>query len=150
MALIDTAMQAVHLVFAGAWTGSVVFVAYAVLPTVASGDASVGVIESLLAKLKLISRASALVLLATGGHMAGTLYTAESLTGSPTGHAVLGMVVLWFLLAALVEIGASRMGDALDEGKVRTAAERGGTLLQGAAVVALLLLVDAGYLAMPL
>ncbi len=150
MALVDTAVQAVHLVFAGIWTGSVVFVAYAVLPTVASGDARVGVVETVLAKLKLISRASALLLFVTGGHMAATLYTPESLTGSPPGHAVLAMLALWFLLAALVEVGASRMGDALAEGKIRTAAEQGGTFLKGGAVVAVLLLVDAGYLAMPL
>jgi hypothetical protein len=150
MAVIDTAMQAVHLVFAGVWTGSVVFVAYAVLPTAASGEASVPVLEAVLSKLKLISRASAVLLFVTGGHLAAALYTVESLTGSPTGHAVLAMLVLWFLLAALVEIGASRAGDALEAGKIRTAAADGGPFLKGAAVVAVLLLVDAGYLSLPL
>jgi len=147
MALIDTAVQAVHLVFAGVWTGSVVFAAYALLPTVESGDANAGVVTAMLGKLKLVSRASSLLLLLTGGHMAGTLYTVESLTGSSRGHAVLGMVALWFLLAALVEVGASKMEAELEEGRIRTAAVEGGRFLKAGALVAVLLLADAGYLA---
>ncbi|SEO22413.1 Copper resistance protein D [Halogranum amylolyticum] len=146
MAVIDAAMASAHLLFAGLWTGSVLFTSYAVLPTAASGDIDVAPLETIVGKLTTVSRASALFLLLSGGHLAGTRYTAESLFGSPRGHLVLAMVVLWFVLAALVEIGASKLRDGLDERKVRTPARDARRLFTAAAVVALLLLVDAGLL----
>lgn len=146
MAVIDTVMASAHLLFAGLWTGSVLFAAYAVIPTAASGDINAGPLDTIVGKLTTVSRASALFLLLSGGHLAGTRYTTESLFGSPRGHLVLAMVALWFVLAALVEIGASKMRDGLDEQKVRSPARDAQTLFTAAAVVALLLLVDAGLL----
>jgi hypothetical protein len=146
MAVIDAVMASAHLLFAGLWTGSVLFTAYAVIPTAANGDINAGPLDAIVGKLTTVSRASALFLLLSGGHLAGTRYTTESLFGSPRGHLVLTMVALWFVLAALVEIGASKMSDGLDEQKVRSPARDAQTLFTAAAVVALLLLVDAGLL----
>lgn len=127
MAIADLVTNALHTLFAGLWTGSVLFVALAGLP-----DDGVD-------WLRYISRASALVLLLTGGHLAGTRYTAESLTGTTGGWAVLAMVVLWFTLAGLVEVAASKYEDGGPEAAT--------TLFRAAAVVAVLLLLDAGLLA---
>jgi hypothetical protein len=146
MAIVDAAMASAHLVFAGLWTGSVLFTAYAVIPTAAAGEINVGPLDTIVGKLKTVSRASALFLLLSGGHLAGTRYTAESLFGSTRGYLVLTMVALWFVLAALVEVGASKMDDGLGEKKVRTPARDAQRIFTAAAVVALLLLVDAGLL----
>ena len=146
MSIIDSAMGVTHMLFAGLWTGSVLFTAYAVVPTAAAGDINAGPLDAIVGKLTTVSRASALFLFLSGGHLAGTLYTVESLTGSPRGHLVITMLVLWFLLAALVEVGASKMRNGLDQQKVRTPAHDALRFFQAAAVVALLLLVDAGLL----
>jgi uncharacterized membrane protein len=127
MAIADLVSNALHTLFAGLWTGSVLFVTLAGMP------------KDGVDWLRYISRASALVLLLTGGHMAGTAYTAESLTGTAGGWAVLAMVVLWFTLAGLVEVAASRYESGGPEAST--------TLFRVAGVVAVLLLLDAGLLA---
>lgn len=139
MALLETAVTIVHLLFAGLWTGGVVFVALGVVSLSDRDGVGAAALRSILDRLTLLSRVSALVLLLTGGHMAAERYTADSLTGSGDGHLVLTMVLLWAVLAALVEIGASRIDDAGN-------AAAGRTVLYGAAVVAIGLLVDAGLL----
>lgn len=146
MSVIDSVMASAHLLFAGLWTGSVLFTAYAVLPTALTGEVNAGPMEAIVGKLTNVSRASALFLLLSGGHLAGTRYTAESLFGTSRGYLVLAMVALWFVLAALVEIGSSKLTDGLDQNKVRTPAHDAKPFFTAAAVVALLLLVDAGLL----
>ncbi|WP_284013649.1 CopD family protein [Halobaculum litoreum] len=104
------------------------------------------VLGSITAGVSWITRIGALVFLATGGHMAATVYGAEGLFAPPRGHVVLTMLGLWVVMTGLVEVGGSRIRSALDEGKVRTAARDGGTFLRAAAGVGLLLLVLGGYL----
>jgi len=147
MSALDTAMYAVHLLFGGVWTGSVVFVTWGVLPTAMDGTANAEPLASVVGKLKLVSRASALVLLLSGGHLAGNLYTVDSLTGGSRGHLVLSMVALWFVLAALVEIGSGKLSDGFDEMKVREPAREARPFLLVASVVAGLLLLNGGVLA---
>ena len=144
MSTVDAAIFATHLVFAGLWSGSVLFMSYAVLPTALNGDSRPTPLSSITGKLKTVSRASAVLMLVTGGHLAATRYTAESLTGTGRGHLVITMVVLWFALAALVEIGASKLTDGFDQQKVRQPARDAKPFLYGASLVAVLLLVDAG------
>lgn len=117
----------IHLVFAGLWTGSVLFVALAGLP------------EGGLSKLRQITRASAVLLLLTGGHQAAMGYGDGLLTGTTAGWAVIVMVVLWLALAGVVEVGASKYDDG--------GAEAAAPFWNAGAVVALLLLIDAGLLA---
>jgi uncharacterized membrane protein len=149
MSLVDTAVYAVHLLFGGVWTGSVVFVTVAVLPTARDGLANAEPLAPVVGKLRNISRLSAVVMLLTGGHMAGAAadYTVESLTGTTRGHLVLGMVALWFLLIGLVEVGGGKLADGFEEMKVREPACEARPFLLAATVVSLLLLVDAGLLA---
>jgi uncharacterized membrane protein len=147
MSAVDTALYAVHLLFAGVWAGSVVFVTYGVFPTAMDGTANAEPLAAVVGKLKVVSRASALVLLLSGGHMAQAGYTVDSLTGSTRGHLVLGMVALWFVLAALVEIGAGKLADGFDDLKVREPAREARPFLLGASLVAVLLLINGGLLA---
>ncbi|WP_276271965.1 transporter [Haloarcula litorea] len=144
MSAVDAAIYGIHLLFAGLWSGSVMFVAYAVLPTAMDGDANAAPLSTVTGKLTTVSRASALLLLLTGGHLAATKYTAGSLFGTTRGYLVVAMVVLWFLLAGLVEVGASKLSDGFAQQKVREPAREARPFLLGAAVVAGLLLLDAG------
>jgi hypothetical protein len=144
MSFVDAAIFATHLVFAGLWAGTVLFTSYAVLPTALAGDLRAGTLSTLTGKLQTVSRASSVLLLVTGGHLAATRYTTESLFGSGRGYLVLAMVVLWFTLAALVEIGASKLTDGVAQQKVRQPAADARPFLLGASLTAVLLLVDAG------
>ncbi len=140
-------MYTLHLVFGGVWAGSVVFVTLGVLPTARDGTANAEPLRAVIERLRWVSRTSALVLFASGGHMAGQLYTVESLTGSPRGHLVLSMVALWLALAALVEIGSSKLAGGFDQMKVRQPARDARPFFLAGSVVAALLLVVGGLLA---
>jgi hypothetical protein len=147
MAAIDTAVQTVHVLFAGLWTGSVVLFAIGVLPSGVQGDIGTEPLARITGSLTTLSRVSVLLLLVTGGHLAGTLYTVETLTGTTRGYLVLAMVGLWLVMAGLVEVGGSRMREGLAADKIRTPARESRPFYRGAAVVAVLSLVDAGLLA---
>ncbi|WP_459193890.1 CopD family protein [Halosimplex sp. J119] len=147
MAALDFAMYVLHLLFAGVWAGSVIFVTVAVWPTARDGTANAKPLRFVVERLRWVSRASALVLFASGGHMAGQLYTVESLTGQPRGHLVLTMVALWLALAGLVEVGSSKLADGFDEKKVRQPARDARPFFLAASVVAGLLLIVGGLLA---
>lgn len=129
------------------WVGSVVFVAGAVLPAAVDGALDAAPLESLSRKLVIGSRGASVVMFLTGGHLAGTRYTVETLTGTGRGHLVLAMLALWLALAALVEVGCGRLADGLREKRVRAPARDAATAFRAAAVVGVLLLVDAGLLA---
>lgn len=147
MAVVNTAVGVLHLLFAGLWTGAVAFVAWQVVPLFRDGDLGVEPGTAIISGLRGLSRASALVLLLTGGHLAASRYTAATLFGSGRGHLVLTMVALWLVLTGLVEVASGRALDELEAGRLRTAGETTATLFAAAAVVALLLLVVAGLLA---
>jgi uncharacterized membrane protein len=149
MSALDTAMYALHLLVAGVWAGSVVFLTVAVLPTAKDGTANAAPLEFVVSRLRTISRASAVLLLVSGGHMAAAIHTVDSLTGEPRGHLVLAMVVLWFLLAGLVEVGAGKLADGFDDRKVREPAREARPFLLGATAIAVLLLINGGILASP-
>jgi hypothetical protein len=136
MAAIETAVYATHMVFAGLLTGSVLFAAMT-FPRIA-GNVSTSVREILAGTLRNVSRASAALLVLTGGYMLtlGGYTDAGALTGTGRGHAVIGMVVLWFLLTGLTEVAGSR----IESGDDAT------TFLYGGAVLAVALLLDAGWL----
>jgi uncharacterized membrane protein len=145
--VVDTSMYSLHLLFGGVWTGAVVFATLAILPLARDGVANAEPLAQIVGKLRTLSRASALVMLATGGHMAGTGYTVESLTGSTRGHLVLGMVALWLLLIVLVEVGGGKLAAGFDEKKVREPAREARPFFLAGSLVAVLLLLDAGLLA---
>jgi uncharacterized membrane protein len=141
------AARTIHLVFAALWAGSVCFVAAVVLPLARDGAFNTTrPLEVISGKLTTVSRVSSLVLLLTGGHLAGRGYTAETLFGTLGGRLVLAMVVLWLALTALVEIGAKRLEAGLTGKKIREPARDSLTAFRAAAVAAVGLLVVAGLL----
>ena len=139
MAAIDTAMTAIHLLFAGLWAGATVFVSLGVLPAARDGTISRDGLGSVAGRFAITSRASALLLLLSGGYAAGEEYTAASLVGTTAGRLVIAMVVLWLVLAGLSEVGASRLGAGR--------ADAAGRLFAAASVVAVALLLVGGVLA---
>lgn len=147
MTVATTVSQVLHLLFAALWTGSVVFVAWAIVPGARDGEFDAAPLEPVMSKLRTLTRVSAVVFLLTGGHLAGTKYTSETLFSTGRGHLVLTMLVLWVVLTGLVEVGAGKFLSGLDDLKVRQPAREARPFLLGGAAVALLLLVDAGLLA---
>ncbi|MFC6872311.1 CopD family protein [Halobellus marinus] len=145
--VLDTVMTTLHVLVGALWVGSVVFVAGAILPAAVSGDLDAAPLEAIADRLVYFSRGASVVMLLTGGHLAGTGYTVATLTGSWRGHLVLAMLLLWLVLSALVEIGRSRLVDGLQQKRVRAPAKAATTVFRAAAVVGVLLLVDAGLLA---
>jgi uncharacterized membrane protein len=146
MTLVDAGTYAVHLLFAGLWTGSVLFVWYGVLPVARDGNLNAAPLGAIAGKLERVSRVSALVLLLSGGYMGIRRYTVGTLFGSGGGHLVVTMIVLWVVLAGLVEVGTGKLTDGTDREKVREPAREAGRFFQAASLVAVLLLVNAGVL----
>ena len=143
---VEVASYAIHSVFAGVWTGTVVFVTYAVVSPARDGTINAAPLGAIAGKLKLVSRLSALLLFLTGSHMAGVGYTSESLFGTQQGYLVLSMLTCWFLLAGMVEVGASKLTDGTERDKVREPARNAWRFFQVATVLAVLLLVISGLL----
>ncbi|SFR45356.1 CopD family protein [Halogeometricum limi] len=144
---LDTAMTTIHVLTGAVWVGSVVFVAGVVLPAALDGSLDAAPLETFADRLVYGSRAASVVMFLTGGHLAGSKYTFELLANSFRGHLVLAMLALWFVLTALVEVGRSRLVDGLREKRVRGPVSDTRNLFRAAAVVGVLLLVDAGLLA---
>ena len=144
--VLDTVMTTIHVLVGALWVGSVVFVAGVILPAATGGALDAAPLETIADRLVYLSRGASVVMLLTGGHLAGTGYTVASLTGSARGHLVLAMLGLWFVFTALVEIGRGRLVDGLREKRVRAPASAATGVFRAAAGVGALLLVDAGLL----
>ncbi|MBZ6494513.1 copper resistance protein CopD [Natrinema longum] len=141
------AARTIHLVVAALWAGSVCFVAAVVLPLARDGAFNTThPLEVISGKLTTISRVSSVVLLLSGGHLAGNAYTFGSLFGTTNGRLVVAMVALWLLLTALVEIGTKRFETGLTGKKIREPARDSLPTFRAAAVTAIALLVVAGLL----
>ncbi|MGM0606530.1 MAG: transporter [Halobacteriota archaeon] len=147
MSVIDIVMWSLHAAFAGLWTGSVLFFTGAVLPAATVGTIDGDALLAISGRLRSLTRLGAVAFVVTGGHMAGTRYTVETLTGSGRGHLVVTMLALWLVLTVLVEIGGSRLESAATADGVEAAVDRSRPVFLVGAVVAVLLLVDAGVLA---
>ncbi|GAA0513786.1 hypothetical protein SAMN04488066_103218 [Halorubrum aquaticum] len=149
MSILDAVMWSVHVGFAVLWTGSVLFVALAVVPPATRGDVGSDALTAVVGRLRWISRIAALAFLGSGGHMAGTLYTVESLTGTGRGHLVLTMLALWFVITGLVEVASGKLLDGLETGKLREPARDAKPFFYGAAGLSVGLILTAGLLASP-
>lgn len=150
--VVDTTMWVLHVVFAGVWTGSVLFVAGIVMPTAYRGEIGVDLLDGFLSKLQLLTRVSAVVFLATGAHLVGARYTGippdfGALFAIPSGHTVVTMFGLWLVLTGLLEVASRRVRTGLRDRKLREPAREARRLFQSAAGLAVLLLVTGGLLA---
>lgn len=145
---LEVTAYAIHAVFAGLWTGSVLFVALGVLPLARDGTLNASPLSAVTGRLTVLTRTSVLVLLVTGAYMGvARSYTTDSLTGSTSGYLVISMIVLWFLLAGMVEVGTSKLADGADQNKVREPARDARPFLFAGAVLAVLLLLNSGLIA---
>lgn len=143
MSTIDVVVRTVHSITAAAWVGSVLFVAFGLLPSALDGSLNASPSRAIVSRFRWLSRGCSALLFLTGGHLAGTGYTVDSLTGSGRGHLVLTMLALWFVLTGLVEVAAGKLDRGFADQKVRTPASEAKPFLYAASVVAVLLLVDA-------
>lgn len=146
METVEVASYTVHTLFAGLWTGAVLFVTLAILPVARDGMLNASPLHAIAGKLKTISRVSALALLATGSHMAAVQHTSTTLFETQGGWLVLSMVGLWLFLMAAVEIGAKKLTDGTGRDKVREPAHEARLTFLVASALAALLLVNAGLL----
>ncbi len=141
--------QFLHLLAASIWIGGVFFVAFAVVPAARDGRLEHKMARTFANRFDKVSIASAVVLFVTGGHMAGTRYTAESLTSTFEGYMVLSMLVLWLVLLGLVQIGKAKLTSSGGPEGFREAAKLATPWYRGAAVVSVLLLGTAALLNYP-
>ena len=146
MELIDLTVAGVHLLFGGLWTGSILFVTVAVLPTARDGTIDSEPLARVTSRFTTIARSSALVTLATGAYWASA-YDVGKLVETTEGKLVVAMVLLWIGLGALSEIGAARLADGTDKRKVRTPATEARPFFLVGSLLAVALLLDAGALA---
>ncbi len=149
MDLIHAVMWTIHVGFAILWTGSVLFVTLAVLPPATRGEIGSDVLGSLVGRLRWITRAAAVAFVVSGGHMAGQLYTVDTLAGTGRGHLVLTMIALWLLVTGLIEAAGGKLSRGLDAGKLREPARDVKPLFYVAAALSVALVVTAGLLANP-
>jgi LPXTG-motif cell wall-anchored protein len=82
----------------------------------------------------------------SGGHLAGTLYTAETLQTTGQGNLVLTMVGLWLVLAVVLFFGFRRLTGSPSEKSAVAPATKARPWFLGASVVSIALLVVAGLL----
>lgn len=136
MAALDTVMRVVHLLAGGLLAGSVVYVAWVLRD--ADGESALGreAVETLAGTLTSLSRVCAVLLLVSGGYMAAVLGSA--LRGTP-GMLVGIMILLWLIVTMLVEVGNSKLAGGASVSEIQQ-------YYGVAAVAAILLLIDAGYL----
>ena len=138
-----TAARVAHVVFAAAWTGSTLAVALFVVPAARRGVLAAAPVEWIADRFTKLSVASVVVMLLTGGHLAGNLYTFEALANSSRGHLVVGMTGLWLVLAGLAHVATSRLTGS---GDVQGAAGDATPWFAAASAVSVALLVLAGLL----
>lgn len=145
MSLINLLTTITHMVFAGVWTGSVIFVSLGVLPFHGTGLVSREALGRIVERERWVTRISALVLLITGGPLTSSQYSISKLIGSTRGYAVLAMIVLWVVLVTLIETAGSQVHES--GGKAtREIPEQTQWLFDVAALSAVLLLIVSGYL----
>jgi len=149
MDVINPVMWSLHVGFAILWTGSVLFITLAVYPSALRGDIAGDALAAIVERLRWITRIAAVAFLVSGGHMAGNLYTVDSLTGTSRGHLVLSMLALWFVTTGLVEVAGGKLTSGLDAGKLREPARDARPFFYAAAALSVGLILTAGLLANP-
>ena len=150
MSLAEAAAWSLHVGFAVFWTGSVLFVAVAVVPPATRGDIGADALAHIVGRLRWSTRIAALAFLASGGYMAETRYTVDALFATGRGHLVLAMVALWFATTGLVEAASGMLADGLDAGNLREPARDARPFFYAAAGLSVGLVLTAGLLAAPL
>ncbi|WP_375140830.1 hypothetical protein [Salinarchaeum laminariae] len=143
--MLDVVMT-IHTIFAALWTGGTLLVAGAVLPAARKELLGKKALALIGRRFWYLTIASVLLLLFTGGHLAGTIYTAESLQSTERGHLVLTMVGLWLILPIVLYGGFRQLTDIPSEKPASTAAVEARPWFLGASIISIALLIVAGLL----
>lgn len=143
--ILDVVMT-VHTLFAALWTGGTLLVAGAVIPAARKNLLDERALSLITRRFSYLTIASVLLLLFSGGHLAGNLYTAESLTSTMQGNLVLTMVALWFVLAVVLFFGFRRLTGSSSEKSAVAPATQARPWFLGASIISIALLVVAGLL----
>ena len=143
---IEVTSYVLHALFAGLWTGAVIFVTLGVLPVARDGDMNAAPLRTIAQSLVRLSRLSAVILFITGSHMAAAVHTGDSLTGTTGGHLVLVMLALWAVLIGMVEVGTGKLRSGTTRDKVREPAREAWRFYFIASLTAVSLLVVSGLL----
>ena len=143
--VLDVAMT-IHTMFAALWTGGTLVIAGAVIPAARSKMLGREGLTLIARRFWYLTVASVLLLLFSGGHLAGTLYTAETLQSTGRGHLILAMVGLWLVLAIVLFVGFRRLTSSSSEKTAVAAATTARPWFLGASVVSIALLIVAGLL----
>lgn len=143
--ILDVVMT-VHALFAALWTGGTLLVAGTVIPAARRELLGEKALSLITQRFSYLTIASVLLLLFSGGHLAGNLYTVQSLTSTMRGNLVLTMVTLWLVLAVVLFFGCRRLTGTSAEKSAATAASAARPWFLGASVVSIALLVVAGLL----
>ena len=106
MGVLLSASYVVHVLSALFWIGAILFVASLHLPA-RDGPAPAD-LGWTLDRLLWVTRWTGIALPATGLYQIWVLYPMPRLFGTPRGHLVLGMFLLWGVLNGLVEMGVYR------------------------------------------
>lgn len=136
----------VHFLFAALWTGGTLLVAGTIIPAARNDLLSGEALLLVKRRFAYLTGASVLLLLFTGGHLAGTLYTAESLQSTGRGQLVLTMVGLWLLLAVVLYGGFRQLTGLLEDQSAATAATNARPWFLGGSAISIALLIVAGLL----
>lgn len=144
--MIADVVMIVHTMFAAIWTGSTLLVAGAIVPATRRELLSEEAITLIARRFWYLTITSALLLFFSGGHLAGTRYTVETLQSTGRGHLVLTMVGLWFVLTVVLYLGFRQLTRISQEKSMATAATAARPWFLGASAVSIALLVVAGLL----
>ncbi|AUX08382.1 hypothetical protein AArcSl_0735 [Halalkaliarchaeum desulfuricum] len=147
MSILATAMVFLHNLFAMLWVGTVLYFTYAVLPSAREGTLGRDSLETLLDKLTMVTRVSALLLLLSGILMGVNLYTVDRLLYTTDGWLVIGKVVLWLALAGVIEAGAGKLHSDLDGGRLQESVDANLRLFYIASAIAVLSALSVAMLA---
>jgi putative copper export protein len=139
-------VMTIHTIFAALWTGGTLIVAGAVIPAARRELLDEGALALIGRRFWYLTIASVLLLLFSGGHLAATLYTAETLQSTGSGQLVLTMVGLWLVLAVVLLFGFRRLTGSSSEKSAVASATKARPWFLGASVVSIALLVVAGLL----
>lgn len=146
MATMLDVVMTIHTIFAALWTGGTLLVAGAVLPAARKELLGKKALALIGRRFWYLTVMSVLLLLFTGGHLAGTFYTAESLQSTERGHLVLTMVGLWLILPIVLYGGFRQLTDLPSEKSASTAAVEARPWFLGASISSIALLIVAGLL----
>ena len=151
MSTLHTVAIVLHHLFAAVLVGSVAFVTLAVLPLARDAVLGPAPLETVVDRVRTVSRLSALVLLASGLFVLYTVTLDGALVADPLvetgrGHLVLTMITLWAGLIGAVEIGSSKLLDGLAANKHREPAHVALPWFRGATALAVLVSVVGGLL----